>query len=235
MAALLLVLAAATRAILTLPLTTLQGVNYEVRAYRIPAYVKAIDFVQRHYQHDVLASRICEGITAGTDCVLALFDWTHRNIRPTPDGWPVVDDHPINIVIRGHGKSDQIADVFTTLAVYAGVPAFFKAIVEPTARKLLVLAFAQLESTWVVFDVERHVVFRDGNGKLTGIDTLVDDPELVDRQSEGLLPDGLCYSAVISRKTLDPFVVPRTLRGKLQQPLPRLGYEIRRVIRWERE
>ncbi|HET6316345.1 MAG TPA: hypothetical protein VFG86_07800, partial [Chloroflexota bacterium] len=74
MAALLLVLAAATRAILTLPLTTLQDVNYQVRAYRIPAYVKAIDFVQRHYQHDLLASRICEGIAAGADCVLALFD-----------------------------------------------------------------------------------------------------------------------------------------------------------------
>jgi hypothetical protein len=231
-AALLLVLAAASRAILTLPLTTLQGVNYQVRAYRIPAYVKAIDFVQRHYQHDVLASRICEGIAAGADCVLALFDWTHRNIRPTPDGWPVVDDHPINIVIRGHGKSDQIADVFTTLSVYAGVPAFLKFVIEPDQRRVLVLSFAYLGGKWVVFDVERHIAFRNRQGELASVDELAGDPALVDAQTSGLRPADLPYSAFISKQTLLPFVVPAPVRGVLHQPWPRLRYELRRAVGW---
>jgi hypothetical protein len=230
--ALLLVLAVATRAILTLPLTTLQGVDYQVRAHRIPAYVKAIDFVQRHYQHDVLVSRICAGPTAGAGCVLALFDWTHRNIRPTPDGWPVVDDHPINVVIRGHGKSDQIADVFTTLSVYAGVPAFFNFVVEPQRRSALVLSFAHLDGQWVVFDVERHIAFRNRQGELASVDELARDPALVDAQTSGVRPADLPYSAFISKQALLPFAVPVPVRGVLHQPWPRLKYELRRAVGW---
>src|SRR5437660_8376164 len=105
-------------AILTLPLTTRQGVNYRVTAYRIPAYVKTIDFLQRHYQYQLLVSRICGGKTSDLDCVLAIFDWTHTTVRPTPAGWPIVDDHPLNIFIRGYGQADQMADLFTTLSVY---------------------------------------------------------------------------------------------------------------------
>ena len=58
--------------------------------------------------------------------VLAVFDWTARRIQPTPEGWPVVDDHILNIIIRGYGMTDQRADVFATLTTYAGVPAFWQ-------------------------------------------------------------------------------------------------------------
>ena len=231
-AALLLAFTTAIRVILTLPLTTLQGVNYEVRTYRIPAYVKAIDFVQRHYQHDVLVSRLCEGIAAGAGCVLALFDWTYRNIRPTPDGWPVIDDHPTNIIIRGYGKSDQIADVFTTLSVYAGLPAFLKFVVEPHQRKMLVLSFVHLGGKWVVFDVERHIAFRNRQGELASVEELLADPALVDSQASGLRVADLPYSAFVSKETLLPFVVPSPVRGILHQPWPRLRYELRRAVGW---
>ena len=125
----LLVVGGAT--ILTLPTTTRQGINYRVTVYHLPAYVKAIDFLHRHYQQQLLTDRIAGSEKSDVDRVLAIFDWTHTNIPPTPKGWPIVDDHVLNIVIRGHGMSDQIADVFATLSVYAGVPAFFKVIDHP--------------------------------------------------------------------------------------------------------
>jgi hypothetical protein len=235
MSAVALLLVAGGWAILLLPLSTFQGVNYRVTAYRIPAYVKAIDFVHRHYQYQLLVHTICEGKQSDIECVMAIFDWTHRTIPPTPQGWPVVDDHPLHIVIRGHGKSDQIADVFAVLCGYAGVPAFFKRIENPRRDGLLVLVFVHLGGKWVPFDVERDVVFRNRRGELAGVDELIADQELVDAQTAGLLPGGVPYSAFISRQTLVPFVVPHPTRAEMQQPWPRLQHELRRVVGWERE
>ena len=222
--------------ILALPLTTRQGVNYRVTTYTIPAYVKAIDFLQRHFQYQLLVSRICAGQMSDVDCVLAIFDWTHENIPPTPEGWTVVDDHVTNIIIRGHGGSDQIADVFVTLTGYADVPAVFKWIRHPQGGKaVLVLAFAHLNGKWVPFDVERHIVFRDRRGQLAGIEELVGDPALVDAQARGALIKGYAYSTFVSDRTLMPFAVPQPSRSELQQPWPRLRYELRHVLGLERE
>jgi hypothetical protein len=97
-------------AILTLPLTTLQGVDYRVTAHRIPAYVKATDFLQRHFQYQQLVSRICAGKTSDVECVLAIFDWTHTNIPVTPDGWTVVDDRDAHRVC-GRARGGQVDQV----------------------------------------------------------------------------------------------------------------------------
>jgi hypothetical protein len=222
-------------AILTLPLTTLQGVDYRVTAHRIPAYVKVTDFLQRHFQYQLLVSRICAGKISDVECVLATFDWTHQNVPITPDGWTVVDDHVTNIIIRGHGGSDQIADVFATLTGYAGVPAVVKWINGPRGDFRLVLSFAYLNGRWVPFDVERHIAFRDREGQLAGVEELVADPALIDEQTQGILLKGEPYSSLMSKATLLPFVVSRPLRAEMQQPWPRLRYELRRVTGLERD
>lgn len=222
-------------AILTYPLTTRQGVDYRVTTYRIPAYVKAIDFLQRHFQYQLLVSRICAGKASDVECVIAIFDWTHKNIPPTPVGWTVVDDHVTSIIIRGHGGSDQIADVFVTLTGYAGVPALVKWIRDPRGNFRLVLSFANLNGKWVPFDVERHIAFRDRHGQLASVDDLVADPALVDAQTQGILLKGDPYSSLVSEKTLMPFSVPHPLRAELQQPWPRLWHELGRVTGLERD
>ena len=232
-AAVLLLLFAGVWTILVLPVTTLQGVNYRVTEYRIPAYVKAIDFVHRHYQYQLLVHRICAGKTSDAECVMAIFDWTHQNVPRTPKGWPVIDDHPLHIVIRGHGESDQIADVFTVLTGYAGVPAFFKWLESPS-QEGLVLVLVRLESKWIPFDVERHIVFRDRRGQLASVEELFADPGLVDAQAAAL-PRGSLYSAFISRKMLEPLAPPNPTRAEMQQPWRRLQHEMRQAIGWERE
>lgn len=217
-------------AVVALPLTTRQGLDYRVTAYRIPAYVKAIDFLQRHFMYQQVVSRICAGTQSEIDCVLAIFDWTHQTIRPTPEGWTVVDDHVSHIIIRRYGTHDQIADVFVTLAGYAGVPAFFQWIERPP-HGVLVLAFARLEGGWVLFDVARHVVFRRRDGRLAHVEDLLAEPRLIDEQTRGLTIDGAPFSSVLVRDTLRPLHVPSTFRAEMQQPWPRLRYELRRVVR----
>ena len=222
--------------LLLLPLSTRQGVDYRVTEYRIPAYVKAIDFLQRHLQYQILVSRICAGQPSDADCVMAIFDWTHQHIRPTPDGWPIVDDHPLHIVIRGYGDNDQMADIFTVLAGYVGVPAYFVWITNPVRPDdVLALALVRLEGRWAVFDVERHVVFRTRGGQLASVDDLVVDAALVDSQAGGARPGGVPYSAFIAKGTLLPLVVPSPTRSEMQQPWPRLSYELKRAVGWARE
>jgi len=215
--------------ILTLSLTTRQGVNGRVTVYSIPAYVKAIDFLQRHFQYQLLVSRICDG-TLPENCALALLDWTHENIRPTPEGWRVTDDHVTNIIIRGHGEPDQISDVFVTLAGYAGIPAESKWVLIPGRDNRLVLALAQLDGKWVPFDVPRHIAFRDRRDELAGLDELFADPALIDAQTGGILIEGVPYSSLLSEQTLMPFTVEYPLRAVMQQPWPRFQHELRRVI-----
>lgn len=234
MAALMLVVVSGW-AVLTMPMTTRQGVNYRVTTYNIPAYVKALDFVQRHYQYRLLVSRLCSREMTDLTCAMAIFDWTHENIPPTPPGWPVVDDHPLHVIIRGHGTPDQIADVFVTLTDYAGVPAFFRFVTEPVNKQTLVLSFVRLDGRWVVFDVANHVVFRRTDGEVADVHELVGDPALVDGQMPATLPAGLQYSAFISQGLLMPFAPPHPLRAEMQQPWPRVRYELRRAVGLERE
>ena len=234
LAAVVLVLIAGGCTILNLPTTTRQGINYKVTVRRIPLYAKAIDFLHRHYQQQQIADGICDARASDADCVLALFEWTHQHVPRTPEGWTIVDDHVTNIIIRGHGMSDQIADVFATLCVYAGVPAFFKVLDDPAQPRHLVLAFARIGDRWVPFDVENRVVFHNRRGELAGIDELLADSSLIDEQTAGNFGE-LPYSRYISARNLRPFTVPNPLRATLHQPWPRLRYELRRLVGLRRE
>ncbi len=211
--------------VLTLPLTTRQGVNYRQTTRSIPAYVKSIDFMQRHFQYRLLASNICAGLNASQDCMLAILRWTGANIRPTPDGWPVIDDHVLHIIIRGHGKDDQIADVFTTLSTYAGIPAFWMFLKDPNDGTYFVLSFARLQDGWIPLDVERQRVFRANDGRLATVGDLLGDPRLIQAGTNGG-PEAHRYLRFISKDFLDPFVVPEPLRAELHQPWQRWKYEL---------
>ena len=219
--------------LLTLPTITRQGVNYQVTSYRIPLYAKAIGFLQRDLEYKRLVETICAGETTDAGRVLAIFDWTHKHIPRTPEGSTIIDDHPLNIVLRGHGMDDQIADVFVTLSEYAGAPAFFRVLREPGPNRQLVLSFVRIGGRWTVFDVRRHIAFRNRRGELATVDDLAADTALVDEQANGVRVSDVPYARFISREQLLPFVVPRPIRATLQRPWPRLVHELRRAVGWE--
>lgn len=208
---------------------TRQGVNFAVSNCPIPLHVKILDFLHRNIHYRLLAQQITHGLTSDRERVLAAFDWTHRNIRTIPRGWPVVDDHILHIMIRGYGLDDQMADVFCTLATYAGVPAFWKLVRDVPGGSGLILSFAKVDGAWRVFDVAHRVVFTDPNGALLDIKALLADPtlaEVTDQQA-----GGIPYSQYLAN--LQPFTVPDVLRAQKQMPIPRLLYEVRRVVRWK--
>lgn len=207
--------------------TTRQGMNYQVSERTLPLYVKAIDFLHRHYAYRHVVDTIVERSASDHARLLAIFEWTRRQIRPTPADWPIVDDHILHIIIRGYGTSDQMADVFTTLLVYAGVPAFWKVVWLPQESKPLILSFARVQGRWIVCDVANGFLFKNAQGEFASVEEIVTDPSLVTLTAGTMELRGIPYV-----KYFEDFIpppIPDPLRAQLQMPWPRMAYELRRA------
>jgi len=212
----------------SLDVTTKQGVNFEVSTHRLPLYLKALQFVERSAEYRRVAQEVVADATSDSERALKVFEWTRRRIRPTPPEWPVVDDHILNIIIRGHGLGDQHADVFATLATYGGVPAFWTKLPE-SARAGLIVSFARIDGRWRVFDVFNGVVFRTANGDLATMADLKGREDLVPAAVRSLDIAGLRYADIVTTSPMPE--VPKPLRAELQMPLARLRHEVGRVLR----
>ena len=213
----------------TSQVTTRQGVNFHVSTRRIPLHVKAVDFLHRHWQYRLLAREITRDCTTDQARALAVLAWTREHIKPTPAGWPVVDDHILHIIIRGYGESDQMADVFATLATYAGVDAFWKACVRRQGELAgTVLSFARIDGRWTAFDVERGVVFTASTGRLASVEELAAHPDWVTASAAEVRTRRPPYESLFAK--LVPFAPPHPLRAQEQMPWPRCWHAVQRVV-----
>lgn len=194
----------------TLPTETRQGVNYRVSARRLPLLIKGLDFILRDHHLRQAAAEAARGLKDEEQRALALFQWTRQRIRPTPAGWPVVDDHISHILIRGHGEPDQMADVFTALSTYAGLPAFWKSSRSRSRGCAVILSFVRIGGEWTLWDVAHGLVYRSRQGGLAGVEEVAQEGDL-----EGL----------------SPLEIPETLRARKQMPGPRIRFEIRKAWR----
>lgn len=211
-----------------LPVTTKQGVNYEVSEHRIPLYRKAFEFLDRDAQYRHLAQGITRGAASDTVRVRAVFDWTARRIQTVPEGWVVVDDHILNIIIRGYGTTDQRADVYATLSTYAGVPSFWQKLVAPGTERGLILTFAQVDGRWVVMDVANGFLFQTLRGELASLDDFATQRAVLPAGAEPLMIGDRPYPTVFRQLRMPS--IPDTLRAELQMPWRRLWYQSRRAI-----
>ena len=189
------------------PLKTRQGVNYQVTTHPIPLAVKGLEFAIRDIRLRQLAAEITCGLNTEEARAAALFNWTQKQIRHTPPGWPVIDDHITHIIIRGYGETDQMADVFTTLSTYAGLPAFWRTARSKSRKCTLILSFVRMNGRWTVWDVAHGGAYRTEQGSLASVEDLAKGSDL-----EGLLP----------------LEVPETLRAEKQMLGRRVAFELRR-------
>ena len=219
---------------LAAPMTTRQGVNFQVANHHIPLYVKAVDFLDRHYHYQLLADQITHSFRSDRERALAVFEWTHQHIQPTPRGWPIVDDHVWHIIIRGHGVEDQVADVFTTLCAYAGVPAYWRYVRHPRTGASLTVSYAKVGNRWAVIDMRRAVIFKDAGGTWLTPGQLAADPALSQVADQARLLETFPYPDYFATPE---FVAPPPypLRTEQQMPWPRLVFEFRRVFHLMKE
>ncbi len=204
------------------------GVNGNYRQIKMPLYVKWTQFLARHYEYKRLAREITYRRDTDEKKVLAILDWTRKNIKDVPPGMPACDDHVLNIIIRGYGVPEQFQDVFTTLCLYAGIPAFFEKVYDKKHRNRYILSFVNIGSKWIVFDAYYGVYFRTHEGGMAGVEDIMADKTIIDRKDlDKLTIAGIPYKEYYYN--LKPISRPRTLRAEKQMPLARIRFEIMKI------
>lgn len=208
------------------PTTTRYGINYRQYTRELPLYEKTANFISRDIQTRSLLAEIVQGASGETESLRRIFAWTVRNIRPVPDGFPVIDDHVWNIIVRGYGAEDQRTEVFAILASYACCPAGAVRLT-PEPMTEVVVAVVMLEGQPRVFDVANALMFQNPTGNFTTVDELLRDPDLVASVSRGLAPHGVPYSRYTA---MLGELQPVYARMESQKPWQRFRREIARVV-----
>lgn len=182
--------------LLMLPVSTKQGINYEVRVHRIPLWVKLVEFLDRDYHFRAIVRDVAPAGRSAEERALALFQWTRTQVRAgIPEGLPVIDDHLYYVIVRGYGTHDQLTLVFVTLCAYAGIPAAGYRLTGPDGQSAFTIAIAQIAGRWVLFDTWEGVVARNHRGELASLDDLIREPALLDEAAAGRLINGQPYRA----------------------------------------
>lgn len=148
--------------ILNMRVTFYQGVNGEVKLKQTPLYLKTLGFLYRHYNYQELAKEITKNCKTDKEKVFCIFEWTYNNLKHASGlELPVIDDHVYNIIIRGYGSDDQLADVFTTLCNYAKIKSFFVIIKKPSIGRVKSFCFVKVDGKWNLFDAYNGVYFAE--------------------------------------------------------------------------
>lgn len=213
------------------PVTTRQGVNFRVRTLQIPLYVKVIEFLDRDYHYRRLAREITDGVRGEAERAEAIFRWMRAHLYAgTPEGLPVVDDHVWHVVLRGYGGDDQLADLFVTLAAYAGVPASVQRVRTPEGSARVSIALFQADGRWVPVDPYRGYWFTDAQGRLADLEAMRRDPAIAKRIVGEQMVGGAPYVAYLSEVTPPIAGSAGALRAVRQQPWRRLWLEMRQRL-----
>lgn len=219
--------------ILNIKVITRQGINYQWHTIKIPLYLKILDFYDRHFNYKYLVKKITKNAKSEKEKVIKLFEWTHKNIRKVPEGFPIVDDHILNIIIRGYGTNDQSADVFCMLCEYVGIPAGWVFISpESTGHKspTIVVSIVKLGGQWKLFDTYFGNYFTNENGEIASLDDLIANPNLVNQAKHRPIIKGVEYHRYFS-DLKDISDKDLWKRGKIQMPLYRLMYAVKRLLK----
>jgi hypothetical protein len=216
--------------VMNMEATIRQGVNGIVQDVKMPLYVKLLDFWTRHNHYKLLTKQIVGDAKKDGDKLLRLFEWTTKNIRRVPAGFPIYDDHVDNIIIRGYGADDQSADVFTTLAAYAGFHAVMQRLNYEVCNCRRTVSFVETNGKILVFDTYEHFYFVNSGGEIASVDDIRGNPDIVKKTVGDYRPDGIYYYYSIYEGITAPKRI-KWSRPDFQMPVRRLIYIIGTKLR----
>jgi len=196
----------------------------------MPLYIKIIEFIDRDYQYGKLVKAICQGLDYDKEKVMAIFEWTHKNIKSNiPKDWPIVDDHVWNIILRGYGTDDQFSDVFTTLCTYAGVPSF-RGWISPkeNSQARIAISFVKLDNRWVIFDPYYKIYFININCELASVANIIQNPSITKIAQNKPDRHGIEYVKYFNN--LKHVKKANISRAKQHKPISRLLNIIRNIV-----
>lgn len=210
------------------PVGTRQGIDYTVTEHRIPLYAKITHFLDRAITFKQLAQDITRGQKTEQAKAEAIVIWMDRLYRGVPDGLPVVDDHVLNVVIRGYGTDDQLAELFAVLCGYARMPAtrlILRVSQEPLKR--MDVAAVKIDGAWRFIDPFHRIAPKDAAGRWMTVESLQRDPAPAVAAAGGLTVKGLPYERYL--RQLRPVDERMGLSSWKQRPVMRLWFELQRL------
>ena len=163
--------------ILNIKVSTKQGINYQVHEIKLPLYLKALDFIDRHYNYKNLVSNLLVGTKDDSAKAIKILEYINANVQKNPKELPVIDDHPLNILIRGYGVQDQFEDIFTILCTYAGMEAFFE-IFKDHPGEPYYISFVKIKGRWCPFSAFGGI-YLTKNGAVASVDDILLDHKLL--------------------------------------------------------
>lgn len=226
MAVIALVVAAVLVAVAEQPSTTEVYVDFKPQPVTQPLYAKVLAFVDRDVEMRLLSERIVGDARDDEEKAERILRWTAANIRPTPPGMPIVDDHPYGIVVRGYGQADQAADVFANLAAYAGMPGGLVYSKRPNGSNYYAFGVIRIAAADRVFDVREGRALRRRDGALATVEELKADPSMLDGLPAPAAANGATYRVLIA--SLESGTIRRPSN---QMPLSRILDEFGKLIR----
>jgi len=180
-----LVAAIVITAVLNIPLITRYGIDGVQYEKRIPLYVKACGFLCRDWTYRDIVKDIVGDEKDETKKALAILGWVNSNIiSGVPKGLKLVDDHPLNIIIRQFGAGDQLEDIFTILCSYAGLGAGVARSYELGTQNFLVLSFVNADGRWLVIDAKHDKYFFNRNNEIASIDDILKNDAILTKVEE---------------------------------------------------
>jgi len=218
------IIIAAIAALVLVQVPTKQGINYVVRTYKVPLYIKIIEYIDRNYHYNRIVREITYGLVADDDKVLAIFSWCVQHVKPQPAELPIVDDHQHNIIIRGYGVNDQCEDIFTLLCNYAGFESFYKGFASVDGKNFYV-SLVKMHGAWRPFSAYYAACIHK-DGKLLSVDDLKSDSILMEqfvRQIPGL--DAKSLAEQLKRTEFKA----SSIRVRGQNPFGRLKFHIEKL------
>ena len=223
------IIIAAIAALVLVQVPTKQGINYVVRTYKIPLYIKIMEYIDRDYNYRRIVREITDGKAADADKVLAIFNWCVQHVKPQPAKLPIVDDHQYNIIIRGYGVNDQCEDIFALLCIYAGFESFYKGFASVDGKNFH-LSLVKIHGAWHPFSAY-YAACAHKDGKFLSVDDLESDPILMEqfvRQIPGL--DAKNFAEQLKRTEFKA----SSMRVLGQSPFGRLKFYIEKFLKHEK-
>lgn len=211
--------------VLNISVVTKQCINGQLSEIKLPLYLKILDFMDRHYNYKNLVVNILAGTRDENDKAVKIFDWVVSHVQKKPRELSVIDDHPLNILIRGYGMQDQLEDIFTILCTYAGLDAIFKSFKNHSGGVYYV-SLIKINGRWRPLSASGGVyATRDGAVASVG-DILLDRKLLAPFISN--MPDFESDTFLEEISTMD--YRPRSMRVVGQSPMGRALFHIKKMV-----
>jgi len=150
------------------------SINYEVSVYKIPIYLKLLDFMNRHYNYKHLVNNINSNNSTDEDKIINTTNWVISNIKKINlnQDIDIVDHHPITIVERRLGIDEQFSDILSVLLVYSDIDSFFKFVKLVNVEAYYPLTFFKIYNYWSIADPQNGIFFLDEKNNFINIDNL---------------------------------------------------------------